>query len=163
MSGEKVLELSELSFDQLGINENLLRGIYGYGFEKPSIIQDKAIPILMSGKDMIAQAQSGTGKTGCFTVGALQLIDTTSKTIQAIIAIRQLIMTKEISNCLIVVPVSLISNWMYEFKTWGGILKPRVVGGKQNKRKVIYKAILKNGLVLNLKLFIFIMFMVLDK
>ena len=38
MSGEKVLELSELSFDELGINENLLRGIYGYGFEKPSII-----------------------------------------------------------------------------------------------------------------------------
>ena len=43
MSGEKVLELSELSFDEFGINENLLRGIYGYGFEKPSIIQNKAM------------------------------------------------------------------------------------------------------------------------
>ena len=50
MSGEKVLELSELSFDEFGINENLLRGIYGYGFEKPSIIQNKAIPVLISGK-----------------------------------------------------------------------------------------------------------------
>ena len=60
------------------------------------------------------------------------------KTIQAIIAIRHLIMTKEISNCLIVVPVSLLSNWMHEFKIWGGVLKPRVVTGKQNKRKVIY-------------------------
>ena len=57
------------------------------------------------------------------------------KTIQAIIAIRHLIMTKKISNCLIVVPVSLLSNWMHEFKIWGGVLKPRVVTGNQNKRK----------------------------
>lgn len=60
------------------------------------------------------------------------------KTIQTIIAIRHLIMTKEISNCLIVVPVALISNWVHEFKIWGGVLKPRIVNGNQNKRKVIY-------------------------
>ena len=63
---ESKLELTELSFDELNINENLLRGIYGYGFEKPSMIQHKAIPVLSSGKDVIAQAQSGTGKQAPF-------------------------------------------------------------------------------------------------
>jgi len=75
MSGEKVLELSELTFDALGINENLLRGIYSYGFEKPSIIQNKSIPVIISGKDVIAQAQSGTGKTGAFSIGSLSRVD----------------------------------------------------------------------------------------
>ena len=44
-----MLELSDLSFDQLGIKDNLLRGVYAYGFEKPSIIQHKAIPVLIKG------------------------------------------------------------------------------------------------------------------
>ena len=71
MSEESKLELSELSFDELNIKENLLRGVYSYGFEKPSIIQHKAVPVLMKGLDVIAQAQSGTGKTGAFSIGSL--------------------------------------------------------------------------------------------
>ena len=51
------------SFDAMGLAEPLLRGIYAYGFEKPSAIQQRAIKPLMSGQDTIAQAQSGTGKT----------------------------------------------------------------------------------------------------
>ena len=51
------------SFEDLSLKENLLRGIYSYGFEVPSAIQSKAIPVLKTGKDIIAQAQSGTGKT----------------------------------------------------------------------------------------------------
>tara|TARA_B100001094_G_scaffold304554_1_gene333623 strand:+ start:607 stop:1743 length:1137 start_codon:yes stop_codon:yes gene_type:complete len=75
----------ELSFDNLGINDNLLRGIYSYGFEKPSNIQNKSIPIINTGKDIIAQSQSGTGKTGAFTIGALNNIDIENKSVQAII------------------------------------------------------------------------------
>ena len=63
----------------------LLRGIYAYGFEQPSPIQKKAIVPLFDKKDIIAQAQSGTGKTGCFTIGTLQLIDTEKKETQAMI------------------------------------------------------------------------------
>ena len=85
MAEENKLELSELSFDGLGIPENLLRGIYGYGFEKPSLIQHKAIPVLTSGKDVIAQAQSGTGKTGAFSIGSLCNIDLTNKRTQVIV------------------------------------------------------------------------------
>jgi len=72
-------------FDSLGLKKPLLRGIYSYGFEKPSAIQRKAIPELMTGKDIIAQAQSGTGKTGAFTIGALQRLDESVKAIQILI------------------------------------------------------------------------------
>ena len=67
------------------LDPNLLRGIYGYGFDNPSIIQQKSILSLFDRKDMIAQAQSGTGKTGAFTVGVLQNIDTGVKKVQGLI------------------------------------------------------------------------------
>lgn len=65
--------------------QKLLRGIYAYGFEHPSPIQKKAIIPMFAGRDVIAQAQSGTGKTGCFTVGTLQIIDTEKPVTQAMI------------------------------------------------------------------------------
>lgn len=62
-------------FDELGLKPELLRGIYAYGFEKPSAIQQRAIKPIMRGRDVIAQAQSGTGKTATFAIGILQSID----------------------------------------------------------------------------------------
>jgi translation initiation factor 4A len=73
------------NWDDFDINNDLLRGIYGIGFEKPSPIQQKAIPHIISGKDIIAQAQSGTGKTGTFSIGTLQLINVNEKKTQAIL------------------------------------------------------------------------------
>lgn len=73
------------NFDDMKLKENLLRGIYSYGFEKPSVIQQKAIIPIINGKDIIAQAQSGTGKTGTFSIGVLQKIDNTLNYCQAII------------------------------------------------------------------------------
>lgn len=78
-------EEDKVSFDELSLKDNLLRGIYSYGFENPSIIQQKSIPIFMSGKDLIAQAQSGTGKTGAFVIGSLQKVNTEVKSTQIII------------------------------------------------------------------------------
>lgn len=63
------------SFEELSLKDNLLRGIYSYGFEVPSAIQTSAIPVMKSGKDVIAQAQSGTGKTGAFVIGSLEKVD----------------------------------------------------------------------------------------
>lgn len=77
--------LLNLSFEDLNINDELLRGIYSYGFEKPSNIQHKGIPIIQSGKDLIAQSQSGTGKTGSFTIGLLNKVDVKLKRTQFII------------------------------------------------------------------------------
>ena len=73
------------SWEDLDAKAPLLRGIYAYGFEIPSPIQKKAILPIFAKKDVIAQAQSGTGKTACFAIGALQLIDVGKKTHQVII------------------------------------------------------------------------------
>ncbi len=73
------------SFDDFDLNDNLLRGIYSYGFENPSDIQCKALPILNAKRDLIAQAQSGTGKTGAFTIGSLNLLDVDLKKTQILI------------------------------------------------------------------------------
>jgi translation initiation factor 4A len=64
-----------MSFDEMNLKENLLRGIYAYGFEQPSEIQKRSIPHFITGRDVIAQAQSGTGKTGAFSIGSLNNID----------------------------------------------------------------------------------------
>jgi len=72
------------SFDSMGLREELLRGIYAYGFEKPSAIQQRAIAPILKGRDVIAQSQSGTGKTTIFCVGVLQMINTKSKETQAL-------------------------------------------------------------------------------
>jgi len=63
------------NFDNMGLDIHILKGIYGYGFEKPSEIQYKAIPEICNGRDVIAQAQSGTGKTGAFVISSLQRIN----------------------------------------------------------------------------------------
>jgi len=73
------------NWDDLNIKTDLLRGIYAYGYEKPSEIQKKAIPHIIVKKDIIAQAQSGMGKTGTFSIGVLELIDVDVKQTQAII------------------------------------------------------------------------------
>lgn len=59
----------------MGLRDELLRGIYGYGFEKPSAIQQRAIVPVVKNRDVIAQAQSGTGKTATFAISILQKLD----------------------------------------------------------------------------------------
>jgi len=73
------------SFDNMNLRDELLRGIYSYGFERPSAIQQKAIVPTISGRDVIAQAQSGTGKTATFAIGALQQIDFSRRECQSLI------------------------------------------------------------------------------
>jgi translation initiation factor 4A len=73
------------NFDNMNLKEDLLRGIYAYGFEKPSAIQQRAILPLAKGNDLIAQAQSGTGKTATFTIGILQQIDLSLFECQALV------------------------------------------------------------------------------
>ena len=74
-----------INWEDLDAKMDLLRGIYANGFETPSPIQKKAISPMFDKKDVIAQAQSGTGKTGCFAIASLQLIDTTKSAPQVMI------------------------------------------------------------------------------
>jgi len=78
---EEVIE----TFDAMELPEELLRGIYSYGFEKPSAIQQRAIRPAILGRDLIAQAQSGTGKTATFAIGCLAVIDQSVQECQALI------------------------------------------------------------------------------
>lgn len=73
------------NWDELNLKDELLRGIYSHGFESPSPIQARAIGPITSEKDVIAQAQSGTGKTGTFSISCLQRIDETKKETQGLI------------------------------------------------------------------------------
>jgi ATP-dependent RNA helicase len=64
------------SFDDMGLREELLRGVYAFGFEKPSAIQQRAILPITGKRDVIAQAQSGTGKTSMIALSLCQMLDT---------------------------------------------------------------------------------------
>jgi translation initiation factor 4A len=74
-----------VNFDEMGLPDNLLRGIYSYGFERPSAIQQKAIKPIVDGKDILAQAQSGTGKTGTFCIGSMSRVDPSLKAPQVLV------------------------------------------------------------------------------
>ena len=119
------------SWDDLDINSELLRGIYAYGFEKPSPIQRKAIIPMINGNDIIAQAQSGTGKTGCFVIGSLQLIDVKNKKLQCMI----MSPTRELSYQIKEV-LDSIGNNMKDLKT------QLLIGGSQSELDI--KNIKKN-------------------
>lgn len=73
------------TFDDMDLKADLLKGIYQYGFEKPSAIQQRAILPIIEGRDVIAQSQSGTGKTTIFCVGILQSVDTAKRALQALV------------------------------------------------------------------------------
>ncbi|KAJ1019342.1 hypothetical protein NDA13_006258 [Ustilago tritici] len=73
------------NFDNMELKDELLRGVYAYGFERPSAIQARAILPVIKGHDVIAQAQSGTGKTATFSIAILQRIDPSIQAVQALI------------------------------------------------------------------------------
>jgi translation initiation factor 4A len=73
------------TFDEMGLNDTLIRGIYNYGFELPSKIQQLAIVPMSQQNDILAQSQSGTGKTGAFTIGALSTVDSSLKAPQVLV------------------------------------------------------------------------------
>ena len=71
---DKNVESEITTFEELDLNDELLRGIYSYGFERPSPIQRLAIRPLIDRRDILAQAQSGTGKTATFAIGSLSIV-----------------------------------------------------------------------------------------
>ena len=113
------------NWDDLDIPQNLLRGIYAYGFENPSVIQKKAIYPIISKHDTIAHAQSGTGKTGAFSISALSLVNTSVDNTQVLI----LAPTHELVNQIAGVIKSL-SNFM------DGLRIQTLIGGTSIKQDI---------------------------
>lgn len=103
MTENKTIE----TWDDLNLYDNILRGIFRYGYEKPTPIQCQAILPIIENRDVIAQAQSGTGKTGSFVIGSLQKTDITSNSTQVLIIAptRELVMqifnvVQSLSSCM---------------------------------------------------------------
>jgi len=87
-------------WDEYDLKMELLRGIYSYGFENPSLIQKTAILPITQKRDVIAQAPSGTGKTGAFTISCLERIDLNSNTTQTLILAPTHELVKQISSVI---------------------------------------------------------------
>ena len=81
MEAEKIV----VRFDELNLSEEVQRAITEMGYEEASAIQAAAIPVLLAGKDVIGQAQTGTGKTAAFSIPAIDNIDTESKDVQVLV------------------------------------------------------------------------------
>lgn len=73
------------TFEELDLKDDLLRGIYSYGFDKPSAIQQLVIRPMVEGCDILAQSQSGSGKTACYVVAGLQRIEPTKASTQTLV------------------------------------------------------------------------------
>jgi translation initiation factor 4A len=91
------------TFDSMSLPEKLLRGIFAYGYERPSDIQTKAIVPMKEGRDILAQARSGTGKTATFCLGSMCRIDPALKKMQVLI----LVHTRELAQQIRSVATSL--------------------------------------------------------
>jgi translation initiation factor 4A len=92
MESTKIYE----TFDEMGLPESLLRGIYSYGFERPSKIQTMAIVPMVQGNDILAQANSGTGKSATFLCGSLSRLDVSLKKPQIFILVPTQELAKQI-------------------------------------------------------------------
>ena len=77
--------MESVKFEELGLYPQLLRAIKEMGFEEATPIQAQAIPVVMSGVDVIGQAQTGTGKTASFGIPLLMKVDPNNKKTQAIV------------------------------------------------------------------------------
>ena len=77
--------METIRFDELDLAPQILRGVKEMGFEEATPIQSKAIPVVMSGVDVIGQAQTGTGKTAAFGIPVLQKVDPSNKKTQVLI------------------------------------------------------------------------------
>ena len=76
-----------LEFEEFYLKRELLKGIYEAGFEKPSPIQELAIPVALAGQDILARAKNGTGKTGAYVIPTLEKINPKSNKIQALLLV----------------------------------------------------------------------------
>ena len=77
--------MTEITFKDLALSPAILKAIEEIGYVKPSPIQAEAIPVVLSGKDIIGQAQTGTGKTAAFSIPVLDMVDPNKKSVQAVV------------------------------------------------------------------------------
>ena len=122
-------------FEDMGLSKNLIRGIYNYGYEKPSVIQQKGIVPLIMKKDIIAQAQSGTGKTATFVIGTLQNLESTPRNINILV----LAPTRELANQIqdVYSSIGCFMGINAQVCTGGSILSADIQSLKKNQPHIL--------------------------
>lgn len=122
-------------FEDMGLSKNLIRGIYNYGYEKPSVIQQKGIVPLIMKKDIIAQAQSGTGKTATFVIGTLQNLESRLKFIKILV----LAPTRELANQIqdVYSSIGCFMGINAQVCTGGSILSADIQSLKKNQPHIL--------------------------
>ena len=101
-----------VKFEDLQINENIKKAVIEMGFEEPSPIQAQSIPVILSGRDVIGQAQTGTGKTAAFSIPILEMVDQDDKSLQAVV----LCPTRELA-IQVSTEIRKIGKYMHGIKT----------------------------------------------
>jgi superfamily II DNA/RNA helicase len=82
---EEIEYIDKFDDERLGLNDEILHGIYSYGYDRPSPIQRIAIQPILSGRDVVVQSHSGSGKTATFIIGMIQRLDKNVKRTQCLI------------------------------------------------------------------------------
>lgn len=110
------------SFEELGLHEDILKGIYQMRFSKPSKIQEKALPLLLANpsQNMIGQSQSGTGKTAAFVLNILSRIDVKDPTMKKVPQALVLAPTRELARQIIGV-IQLMGSFIEGLEVIAGI------------------------------------------
>ena len=104
--------MTTVKFEDLQINDNIKRAVIEMGFEEPSPIQAQSIPVILSGKDVIGQAQTGTGKTAAFSIPILEMVNPDDKNLQALV----LCPTRELA-IQVSTEIRKIGKYMHGIKT----------------------------------------------
>ena len=101
-----------IKFEDLPISDDIKRAVIEMGFEEPSPIQSQSIPVILSGKDVIGQAQTGTGKTAAFSIPILEMVNPEDKNLQALV----LCPTRELA-IQVSTEIRKIGKYMHGIKT----------------------------------------------
>lgn len=136
-------------FEEFCLKRELLMGIFEKGWEKPSPIQEAAIPVALGGKDILARAKNGTGKTGAYSIPVLEQIDSSKDFIQALI----IVPTRELAlqTSQICIELAKHLNIRVMVTTGGTVLKDDIMRiyqkGKQNWPILIREFQLNNEII----------------
>jgi len=113
-----------VTFESFGLSENIMKAIKEAGFREPSPVQEQAIPLVLEGHDIVAQAQTGTGKTAAFGLPAMSMIDTRSKRVEILVVTP----TRELAT--------QVSDELFSLGRESGVNTVTVYGGSSYSRQI---------------------------
>ena len=113
-----------ITFESFGLNDNIMKAIKEAGFREPSPVQEQAIPLVLEGHDIVAQAQTGTGKTAAFGLPAMSMIDPSSHKVEILVVTP----TRELAT--------QVSDELYTLGRENGINTVTIYGGSSYTRQI---------------------------